>query len=141
MKSRYGVLKFKFFFFRFKNILNTSMKMYFAYGYFESSSYCSWVKCQCLLQLDGFTPSQSAMDVDYAHQKEVKEREKMNAAAAVVSPSREAYKERVAEALDINRTKLQRPSRTSLLGYIPQTTERTLEGPDIADDFYLNSLP
>uniref|UniRef100_A0A6N2LG14 Uncharacterized protein n=1 Tax=Salix viminalis TaxID=40686 RepID=A0A6N2LG14_SALVM len=48
--------------------------------------------------LDGLTPSQSAMDVDYAHQKEVKEREKMDAAAAVVSPSREANKERVAEA-------------------------------------------
>ncbi|KAB5553107.1 hypothetical protein DKX38_010418 [Salix brachista] len=30
--------------------------------------------------------------------EEVKEREKMNAAAAVVSPLREAYKERVAEA-------------------------------------------
>ncbi|KAF9680991.1 hypothetical protein SADUNF_Sadunf06G0179200 [Salix dunnii] len=83
----------------------------------------SWVRAAALrkeivspLSMRPVQIIKSAMDVDYAHQKEVKEREKMNAAAAVVSPSREAYKERVAEALDINRPRVAEAFKNKPLG-------------------------
>ncbi|CAK7352898.1 unnamed protein product [Dovyalis caffra] len=113
--------------------------------------------------LDRFRPNRSAMDMDYAHYMLTEGRKrkgKDNATAAMMSPSREAYRERLAEALNINRTRIlafknKPPAPVGLIPRhhlfspvkptkphrcIPQTSERTLEAPDIADDFYLNLL-
>ncbi|KAJ4917433.1 hypothetical protein Rs2_02983 [Raphanus sativus] len=111
--------------------------------------------------LDRFIPNRSAMDFDYAHfalteGREAKEEE--------VSPSREAYRKQLAEALNLNRTRIlafrNKPSTSvpkdhsassSSLHYqrfqplrpprrIPQGSERTLDAPGFMDDIYLNIL-
>ncbi|GAA0167637.1 hypothetical protein Leryth_004639 [Lithospermum erythrorhizon] len=112
--------------------------------------------------LDRFIPNRSAMDFDYAHYMLTESRKgKENPAAS--SPSREAYQKRLAETFNMNRprilafknkpptpveaipgeflstvqqtTKPVKPRR-----HIPQTSERTLDAPDIMDDYYLNLL-
>ncbi|KAK7396796.1 hypothetical protein VNO78_17955 [Psophocarpus tetragonolobus] len=108
--------------------------------------------------LDRFIPNRSAMDFDYAHymltegNKIKKRKEKEN----------QAYQKQLAEALNMNRTRILAfknkpptpvqlvptailsppplPKSSKPLRYIPQSSERTLDAPDILDDFYLNLL-
>ncbi|KAG9459465.1 hypothetical protein H6P81_003973 [Aristolochia fimbriata] len=114
---------------------------------------------------DRFIPVRSAMDFDFARSVLLESRkEKEN--SSVVSPSKEAYRKQLAEALNMNRTRIlafktkpptpvdsvfqetfsdcntyahqvksAKPRR-----YIPQTAERTLDAPEIVDDYYLNLL-
>ncbi|XP_010526015.1 PREDICTED: cell division cycle 20.1, cofactor of APC complex-like [Tarenaya hassleriana] len=117
--------------------------------------------------LDRFIPNRSAMDFDYAHYmltegRKGKEQVEANA-AAVSSPSKEAYRKQLAETFNMNRTRIlafrnkppspakllptdhssslqQQPKSVKPRRYIPQTSERTLDAPDIVDDFYLNLL-
>lgn len=113
--------------------------------------------------LDRFIPNRAAMDFDYAHymvtegcKGEVKE----NPVAS--SPSREAYQRVLAEVFNMNRPRIlafknkpPAPSDgfldkdlfaayqgkpTKPRRHIPQTSERTLDAPDIVDDYYLNLL-
>uniref|UniRef100_A0A251SA42 Putative WD40/YVTN repeat-like-containing domain-containing protein n=1 Tax=Helianthus annuus TaxID=4232 RepID=A0A251SA42_HELAN len=110
--------------------------------------------------LDRFIPNRSAMDFDYAHCMLTGAwRGKENPVAS--SPSREAYRKLLAESLNMNRTRIlafrnKPPTRMDTISsdwssvqlsepvksrrYIPQTSERTLDAPDIQDDFYLNLL-
>nr|GMC89153.1 cell division cycle 20.2, cofactor of APC complex-like [Ipomoea batatas] len=105
--------------------------------------------------LDRFIPNRSAMDFDYAHYMVTKCKENPDNS----SPSREAQ---LAEALNMNRTRILAfknkpptpvkgiPNEFSSAAYqakptkpkrhIPQTSERTLDAPDIVDDYYLNLL-
>lgn len=106
------------------------------------------------------------MDLDYAHYMLTQGRKggKENPTATVNSPSREAYRKQLAEALNLNRTRIlafknKPPTPVELIPqdhlssslhyqakptkprrYIPQTSERTLDAPDLVDDFYLNLL-
>ncbi|KAL6322985.1 hypothetical protein AAG906_023602 [Vitis piasezkii] len=114
-------------------------------------------------QLDRFIPNRSAMDFDYAHYMLTEGRKgKENPAAS--SPSKEAYRKQMAETLNINRTRIlafknKPPTPVELIPqefysasipqqskaskprrHIPQTSERTLDAPDLVDDYYLNLL-
>lgn len=110
--------------------------------------------------LDRFIPNRSAMDFDYAHYmlsggKVKKEHYGVN------SPSKEAYSKQLAEIFNMNRTRIlafknkpphsaervsespssiQQSKTIKKRRYIPQSSERTLDAPDILDDFYLNLL-
>ncbi|XP_009606788.1 cell division cycle 20.1, cofactor of APC complex-like isoform X1 [Nicotiana tomentosiformis] len=110
--------------------------------------------------LDRFIPNRSAMDFDYAHYmlsggKVKKENSGVNSA------SKEAYTKQLAEIFNMNRTRIlafknkpspsaervskspspiQQSKTTKKRRFIPQTAERTLDAPDILDDFYLNLL-
>ncbi|PKI39478.1 hypothetical protein CRG98_040154, partial [Punica granatum] len=110
--------------------------------------------------LDRFIPNRSAMDFDYAHYMLTEGcKETENPAAS--SPSREAYRKQLAETLNMNRTRIlafknkppapvelipreftspQRSRPTKPRRHIPQTSERTLDAPDLVDDYYLNLL-
>ncbi|KAJ7975916.1 cell division cycle 20.2, cofactor of APC complex-like [Quillaja saponaria] len=104
----------------------------------------------------------SAMDFDFAHYMLTKGK-KGKENPAVNSPSREAYQKKLAETFNMNRTRIlafkNKPSTpvepipqvflSSTLHHskpakprrhIPQSSERTLDAPDIIDDFYLNLL-
>ncbi|KAF3620016.1 Cell division cycle 20.3, cofactor of APC complex [Capsicum annuum] len=104
--------------------------------------------------LDRFIPNRSAMDFDYAHYlltggKVKKEHVGLNSSS---------YLKLLAQELNMNRTRIlafknkpppsahrvsQSPSHIQLVKkrrYIPQSAERTLEAPDIPDDFCLNLL-
>nr|GMD53664.1 cell division cycle 20.2, cofactor of APC complex-like [Ipomoea batatas] len=108
--------------------------------------------------LDRFIPNISAMDFDYAHYMVTKGKENPD----TLSPSREAYRKQLVEALNMNRTRIlafKNKPPTPVEGitnefssaayqakpmkpkrHIPQTSERTLDAPDIVDDYYLNLL-
>ncbi|KAL8095583.1 cell division cycle 20.2, cofactor of APC complex-like [Apium graveolens] len=111
--------------------------------------------------LDRFIPNRSAMDFDYAQYMLTEARKgKENPAAS--SPSREAYRKQLAETFNMNRTRILAfknkppvPMETVLSDcsstvahqpkpkarrYVPQTSERTLDAPDLVDDYYLNLL-
>ncbi|XP_021894683.1 cell division cycle 20.2, cofactor of APC complex-like [Carica papaya] len=119
--------------------------------------------------LDRFIPNRSAMDMDYARfmltagGRKGKENPAGGGEAAVSSPSSDAYQKQLAEAFNMNRTRIlafknKPPASSELIPnehisssfqpakptkprrYIPQTSERTLDAPDIVDDFYLNLL-
>lgn len=118
-------------------------------------------KHPCRENLDRFIPNRSAMDMDYAHYM-VTEGRKGKENPGVSTPSREAYRKILAESLNMNRTRILAfknkpptpmdafrteyatttiPSKpTKPRRYIPQTPERTLDAPDIIDDYYLNLL-
>ncbi|KAM3270817.1 hypothetical protein P3S67_029019 [Capsicum chacoense] len=104
--------------------------------------------------LDRFIPNRSAMDFDYAHYmlsggKVKKEHVGVNSSS---------YLKLLAQELNMNRTRIlafknkpppsahrvsQSPSHIQQVKkrrYIPQSAERTLEAPDIPDDFCLNLL-
>ncbi|CAD5171420.1 unnamed protein product [Musa acuminata subsp. malaccensis] len=110
---------------------------------------------------DRFIPDRSAMDMDVAYYLLTEPRkEKENAVAA--SPSKEAYRKLLAENLLKNRTRIltfkNKPPPPSQpffqevdvsshhlkpakqRRYIPQSAERTLDAPDIVDDYYLNLM-
>ncbi|KAK4758066.1 hypothetical protein SAY87_019367 [Trapa incisa] len=110
--------------------------------------------------LDRFIPNRSAMDFDYAHYMLTERKGKENPTAAS-SPSREAYRKQLAETFNMNRTRIltfknkpptpvdpiphdftsAQPSKAAKSRrYIPQTSERTLDAPDLVDDYYLNLL-
>ncbi|KAI6680795.1 hypothetical protein NL676_034676 [Syzygium grande] len=112
--------------------------------------------------LDRFIPNCSAMDFDYARSlftlgKKWKEK------SAVMSTSSEAYQKFLAEALDMNRSRIlafknKLPTPVELIPQswlspatsqskstkpcrsIPKACQRTLDAPDILDDYYLNLL-
>ncbi|CAN7015649.1 unnamed protein product [Brassica rapa subsp. trilocularis] len=110
--------------------------------------------------LDRFIPNRSAMDFDYAHYALT---EGNKGKDQVSSPSREAYRKQLADTMNLNHTRIlafrnkplapvdllptdhsaslhQQPKSVKPRRYIPQTSERTLDAPDIVDDFYLNLL-
>ncbi|XP_020208596.1 cell division cycle 20.1, cofactor of APC complex [Cajanus cajan] len=104
------------------------------------------------------------MDFDYAHYMLTKgnKRGKEKENPEVTSPSRERCLKQLAEAFNMNRTRILAfknkpltpvelipnfilspppPSKSSKpRRYIPQSSERTLDALDILDDFYLNLL-
>ncbi|XP_061375329.1 cell division cycle 20.1, cofactor of APC complex-like [Gastrolobium bilobum] len=111
--------------------------------------------------LDRFIPNRSAMDFSYAHCMLTEGMKiKQNPTEEVTSPSRELFRKRLAEALNMNRTRilefknkppppvelipkyiLSPPPRSSKpMRYIPQKSEKTLEALGIIDDFSLNLL-
>lgn len=112
---------------------------------------------------DRFIPDRSAMDFDVAQYLLTQPRkEKEN--AGIVSPAKEAYRKLLAETILNNRTRIMAfnrrppsPADSMLLAisdsaasnpckstktkrHIPQSAERTLDAPDLVDDFYLNLL-
>ncbi|MFS7908280.1 putative transcription factor WD40-like family [Helianthus anomalus] len=110
--------------------------------------------------LDRFIPNRSAMDFDYAHYMLTTKNGKENPIAAS-SPSREAYRKHLAETFNMNRSRIlafknkpPTPADTVLSDcssvqhakpvkarrHIPQTSEKTLDAPDLLDDYYLNLL-
>ncbi|KAK6289550.1 hypothetical protein POUND7_001091, partial [Theobroma cacao] len=113
--------------------------------------------------LDRFIPNRSAMDFDYAHYMLTEGRKGIEKPDIIGSPSREAYQKRLAEALNMNRTRIlafknkpptsdgdgmihremgspHQSKPTKKRRHISQTSERTLDAPEILDDFYLNLL-
>ncbi|KAI3904399.1 hypothetical protein MKW98_014579 [Papaver atlanticum] len=110
--------------------------------------------------LDRFIPNRSAMDFDYAYYMLMEARKgKENPVAS--SPAKEAYRKQLAEALNLNRSRIlafknkpptpaeslfpetasvPQAKPTKPRRSIPQTSERTLDAPEIIDDYYLNLL-
>ncbi|XP_065850442.1 cell division cycle 20.2, cofactor of APC complex-like [Euphorbia lathyris] len=113
--------------------------------------------------LDRFIPNRSAMDMDFAHYMLTEGKKGKDENALSCSPSSQAYRKQLAETLNINRTRIlafknKPPAPVELIPqqhtssanlqpkpikprrHIPQTSERTLDAPDLVDDFYLNLL-
>ncbi|XP_030499408.2 cell division cycle 20.1, cofactor of APC complex [Cannabis sativa] len=110
--------------------------------------------------LDRFIPNRSAMDFNYAHYM-LTEGRKCKESPISLSPAREAYKKLLAETFNMNRGRIlafknkppapvekfpcefasapveraEKPKR-----HIPQSSERTLDAPELVDNFYLNLL-
>ncbi|KAL8122324.1 hypothetical protein AgCh_018893 [Apium graveolens] len=100
------------------------------------------------------------MDFDYAQYMMEVRKGKEN--PSVSSPSREAYRKQLAETFNMNRTRIlafkNKPptpseavqidclpkavhqAKAKTRSHIPQTSERTLDAPDLVDDYYLNLL-
>lgn len=57
-------------------------------------------------QLDRFIPNRSAMDFDYAHYMLTEGKKGKENPVAACSPSREAYQKKLAEAFNMNRTRI-----------------------------------
>ncbi|KAJ7949822.1 cell division cycle 20.2, cofactor of APC complex-like [Quillaja saponaria] len=112
--------------------------------------------------LDRFIPNRSAMDLDYAHYM-LTEGAKGKENPASSSPSSQAYRKLLADTLNMNRTRIlafknKPPTPAELHPHeyssslhqdklapkcrrnIPQTSERTLDAPDLVDDYYLNLM-
>ncbi|XP_065847172.1 cell division cycle 20.2, cofactor of APC complex-like [Euphorbia lathyris] len=111
--------------------------------------------------LDRFIPNRSAMDMDFAHYM-LTEGKKVEENALPCSPSSQAYRKQLAEILNMNRRILAfknkptapvelipqqhissanlQPKPKKPRRHIPQTSERTLDAPELVDDFYLNLL-
>uniref|UniRef100_A0A804MML7 Uncharacterized protein n=1 Tax=Zea mays TaxID=4577 RepID=A0A804MML7_MAIZE len=110
-----------------------------------------------------FIPGRSAMDMDMAHYLLTEPRkDKENTAGMVASPSKEAYRRLLTGKLFNNRTrildfrnKLPEPENMSSTNvassnlqveptkqrrHIPESAERTLNAPELVDDYYLNLL-
>ncbi|XWS59328.1 hypothetical protein CRYUN_Cryun08bG0112400 [Craigia yunnanensis] len=111
--------------------------------------------------LDRFIPNRSAMDFGYALYMLTEGRKRIGKPDVVGSPSTKAYQKRLAEALNMNRTRIlafnNKPPTSSGNGmiqhemgspptpikkkrHISQTADGKLDAPDILDDFYLNLL-
>ncbi|XBJ04229.1 hypothetical protein VPH35_023204 [Triticum aestivum] len=112
---------------------------------------------------DRFIPDRSAMDMDMAHYL-LTEPRKDRKNGATPSPAKEAYRKLLAEKLLNNctrilafRNKPPEPDNSILTElradvasvqarpakkrrYIPQSADRTLDAPDLVDDYYLNLL-
>lgn len=103
------------------------------------------------------------MDFDYAHYMLTEGKKGKENPVAACSPSREAYQKKLAEAFNMNRTRIlafknkpptlvdpipkeffsssvhqSKPAKSRR--HIPQSSERTLDAPELVDDFYLNLL-
>ncbi|KAL3837977.1 hypothetical protein ACJIZ3_022568 [Penstemon smallii] len=112
--------------------------------------------------LDRFIPNRSAMDFDYAHTMLTDAKKGKENPALSSSPAREAYRKQLAETFNMNRTRIlafknKPPTPVDAIPqefsatthqvkaakprrHIPQTSERTLDAPDLVDDYYLNLL-
>ncbi|KAL5550090.1 hypothetical protein UlMin_000266 [Ulmus minor] len=111
--------------------------------------------------LDRFIPNRSAMDFDYAHYMLTEGRKSKENPASSFSPSRAAYRKLLDETFNMNRGRIlafknKPPEPVELFQYefssmpqdkpkkprrnIPQNSERTLDAPDLVDDYYLNLL-
>ena len=115
--------------------------------------------------LDRFIPNRSAMDFDYAHYMVTEGAKKGKEKPAVRSSSSQAYLNLLAEATNMNRTRIlafkdkppkpvgqlpheitlpsigqhhDKPAKPSRI--IPENSVRTLDAPGILDDYYLNLL-
>ncbi|KAL6342526.1 hypothetical protein AAG906_012374 [Vitis piasezkii] len=112
--------------------------------------------------LDRFIPNRSAMDFDFAHYMLTERGKGKENQSVVRSQSKEAYLKLLAETFNMNRSRIlafknkpptpvklipdefyssvhqSKPSKP--LRRIPQTPERTLDAPDIIDDFCLNLM-
>ncbi|KAM0831521.1 hypothetical protein ACQ4PT_065481 [Festuca glaucescens] len=109
---------------------------------------------------DRFIPDRSAMDMDMAHYL-LTEPRKNKENTEVVSPSKEAYRRLLREKLLNNQTRIlafrnkpPEPENFSAADavsshqakpakqrrHIPQSAERTLDAPDLVDDYYLNLM-
>ena len=100
--------------------------------------------------LDRFIPNRSAINLDYARST-LNEGRRGRENPPASSLSREPYRKHLAEALNMNGTRIlpftnkppalftsqqqDKPRRS-----IPQTSERILDAPDLVDDYYLNLL-
>lgn len=60
----------------------------------------------CDYQLDRFIPNRSAMDFDYAHYMLTEGRKDKENPAVNSSPAREAYRKQLAEAFNMNRSRI-----------------------------------
>ena len=104
------------------------------------------------------------MDFDLAYYLLTEPKTEKENAGAITSPSKEAYRRQLADTLMPNRSRIlafrakapsssihdqfsernllpteqSKPSKSRR--YIPQSAERTLDAPDIIDDYYLNLL-
>ncbi|XP_050257106.1 cell division cycle 20.1, cofactor of APC complex-like [Quercus robur] len=99
--------------------------------------------------LDRFIPNRSAINFDYAHSM-LNEGRKGKENPPASSP----YRKHLAEALNMTGTRIlpfknkppalsssqQQDKPTKPKRSIPQTSERTLDAPDLVDDYYLNLL-
>ncbi|XP_010278840.1 PREDICTED: cell division cycle 20.2, cofactor of APC complex-like [Nelumbo nucifera] len=112
--------------------------------------------------LDRFIPNRSAMDFDFAHYMVMEGGRVEKDNPATTSPSKEAYRKQLAETLNLNRTRIlafknkpptsvesnfpesapsvHQPKPTKPRRHIPQSSERTLDAPELVDDYYLNLL-
>ncbi|KAL8538713.1 hypothetical protein ACS0TY_000650 [Phlomoides rotata] len=108
------------------------------------------------VKLDRFIPNRSAIDFDYARYMLTCRKGKENPVAS--SPSSQAYRKLLEEALNMNRTRIlafknkpveairndiptyHQAKSAKPRRYIPQTSERTLDASDLLDDYYLNLL-
>ncbi|XP_059461786.1 cell division cycle 20.2, cofactor of APC complex-like [Corylus avellana] len=104
--------------------------------------------------LDRFVPNRSATDFDMLTQRKRKGKGKENHGA--ISPAREAYRDKLAEACNMNRRILAFKNKSSTpvdpfpqdllssptkpLRRIPQRPERMLDAVEMVDDFHLNLL-
>ncbi|XP_024027006.1 cell division cycle 20.2, cofactor of APC complex [Morus notabilis] len=113
--------------------------------------------------LDRFIPNRAALDLDYAHYMLLGGKKGKENSTTSPSASSEAYQKRLTEAFNMNRTRIltfknkppipvepipysmfsplkeqSKPNKPQRV--IPQSSERTLDAPDIIDDFYLNLL-
>ncbi|XP_057546386.1 cell division cycle 20.2, cofactor of APC complex-like [Amaranthus tricolor] len=114
----------------------------------------------CNENLDRFIPNRSAMDFDYAHYM-LTDGRKDKENPAPTSPSKLAYQKQLKEIFHKNRTRILefknkphipvefmpqeyasvQPSKPiKPRRHIPQTSERTLDCPDLMDDYYVNLL-
>ncbi|KDP21935.1 hypothetical protein JCGZ_03073 [Jatropha curcas] len=108
------------------------------------------------------------MDLDYAHYMLTEGRKDKENPTDWNSPSREAYQKKLADTFNMNRTRIlafknkppaaidpipqeffsssassspfHQHKTVKSRRYIPQNSERTLDAPDLVDDFYLNLL-
>ncbi|KAK4480562.1 hypothetical protein RD792_013640 [Penstemon davidsonii] len=112
--------------------------------------------------LDRFIPNRSAMDMDYAYTMLTDAKKGKENPALSSSPAREAYRKQLAETFNMNKTRIlafknKPPTPVDAIPqefsstahqvkaakprrHIPQTSERTLDAPDLVDDYYLNLL-
>ncbi|XP_058224611.1 cell division cycle 20.2, cofactor of APC complex-like isoform X1 [Rhododendron vialii] len=111
--------------------------------------------------LDRFIPNRSAMDFDFAHFMLTGGRVEKQNSSSPCSPSKEAYRRQLAEIFNMNRTRIlafknKPPASEATVSEsissvphskhakhrrcIPQASEKTLDAPDLMDDFYLNLL-
>ncbi|KAK6925622.1 Anaphase-promoting complex subunit 4, WD40 domain [Dillenia turbinata] len=111
--------------------------------------------------MDRFIPNRSAMDFDYA-QYMLTGGGKFKENPVPTSPAKVQYRKLLAETLNMNRTRIlafrnkpttpveaisQEMSSSYVQSkpvkprrHIPQTSEKTLDAPDLVDDYYLNLL-
>ncbi|KAF5182816.1 Cell division cycle 20.1, cofactor of APC complex [Thalictrum thalictroides] len=110
--------------------------------------------------LDRFIPNRSAMDMDFA-QYMIAEARNGKENPLSNSPAKEAYRKQLAEVMNMNRTRIlafknkppvieslfpeqassfNQPKPVKPRRSIPQTSERTLDAPELVDDYYLNLL-
>ncbi|KAJ9556236.1 hypothetical protein OSB04_010850 [Centaurea solstitialis] len=111
--------------------------------------------------LDRFIPNRAAMDFDFANYM-LTGRKVEKESASPYSPWRESYQKQLAEIFNVNRPRIlafkNKPPTTPLDGVkeiptpstaskrakrmrdISQSSERTLDAPELVDDYYLNLL-